>query len=231
MLARAVKRENEVEDDDQVPLLSFGSDIPQRSYGSFDSMSNDEHFEIWDRKISKKVLEAMSNVLDALNFLRSNGTACDRFTILVKLPGRNRVVKVKAIHGHSLVDLCSRIKKYCDPSERGLSGFTQPLAEACLVILQGIGFGEMVEVYFKQSLGSGKTISTSRCIHVCVLIAQVASVSLVTYSRGHSREFYAPCLTRPIEYFLFGEADDLGPSLCAERVDLDFMGTMLGRKV
>lgn len=89
----------------------------------------------------------------------------------------------------------------------------------------------MVETYFEQSLGSGKTISASRCIQVCALIAQIASVSLVTYSRGHSREFYAPCLTRPIEYFLLGGADDLGPFMCAKRVDLACMGTMLGRKV
>jgi hypothetical protein len=141
------------------------------------------------------------------------------------------VVELKTIHSPNLVDLLDRIKKFCDPSGEEPSGFTKPLAEACLVVLQGIGFGEMVEVYFKQSLGSWKTISVSRCIHVCALIAQIASVSLVAYSRGHSRGFYVPCLTRSIEYFLLGGTDGFGPSLCTERVDLACMGKMLARKV
>lgn len=210
-------------------LRNFISDNLQRSDGSYDLVSKDLQFEIC--KASIKVFEAILNVLDALSLLHSDGAACDRFTILVKLPGRDGVVEVQTIYGPSLMDLCRRIKKFCAPSENETSGFVKPLAEACFAIFQGIGFGEIIETYFNQSLGSGKTISASRCIHACALIAQVASVALVTYSRGHSREFYAPCLTRPIEYFLLGGTDDLGPSLCAERVDLACMGTMLGRKV
>ena len=141
------------------------------------------------------------------------------------------MIEVKTITASALRELCNSLEEFCDASDSKPSGWTKHLAARCLAVFDNIGYGEMASEFLRQSLGSGKMASPSRCLHICALIAQIASVSLVTYSRGHSREFYTSYLTRPIEFFILGGLEDHGPSFCAERVDLACMGNMLGRRV
>lgn len=173
----------------------------------------------------------MENVLNGLDFLRTEGGCCDSFTILVQSSQRQQVIEVKTIPGPTLLRLCSELDEFCGPSDTKPGGWTIPLANTCLTILGEIGWNELASTFLKNSLGSGKTPSPSRCLHLCALITQIASVSLVTYSRGHSREFYTTCITRPIDVFILGGLTDYGPSIYAERVELACMGKMLGRKV
>jgi len=85
--------------------------------------------------ISIKVLKAILNILDALSFLYTSSIAYNRFIILVKLPGRYYIIKVKTIHSPSLVNLYNKIKKFYNPLEKEPNGFTKPFIKVCLVIL------------------------------------------------------------------------------------------------
>lgn len=140
------------------------------------------------------------------------------------------MIEQKTITASALRELCYSLEEFCDASDSKPSGWTGRLAAECRVFFNDMGYGELASDFFTQSLGSGKTTSPSRCLHLCALVAQIASISLVTYSRGHSREFYCPSLTRPIEFFILEGLEDYGPSFCAERIDLACMGDMLKRK-
>ena len=128
-----------------------------------------------------------------------------------------------------LLKLCEALDRSTLASDTDASSWTRPLAKACTDFFQELEFGETVHKYLQSSLGNA--MSPHRCLHLCALITQMAAIGIVTYSRGHSREFYTPALSRPIESFVLLGSEPAGPTLYAERLDLKCMGRMLGRRV
>ena len=171
----------------------------------------------------------MENVLNALHLLHSDTGCCESFTILVKASSRPRTVMVKRIAVSLLLKLCEALDQSTVASDTNSSSWTQPLAKACTDFLEELEGGEMVRKYLHGSLGNG--VSPHRCLHLCALITQMAAIGIVTYSRGHSREFYTSALSRPIDSFVLLGSESVGPTLHAERLELECMGKMLGRRV
>lgn len=196
---------------------------------SYDSTSRANDYEIWDQRIGRRILDALENVLNAFNLLRNDGGCCESFTILVKASSRHRTVTVKKIAVSLLLELCEALDQSILASDTNSSIWTQPLTKACTGFLEELGCGEMVHKYVHSSLGSA--VSPHRCFHLCALITQMAAIGIVTYSRGHSREFYTPALSRPIDSFVLLGSEPAGPTFHAERLELECMGKMLGRKV
>lgn len=196
---------------------------------SYDSISRASNYEIWDQKIGRRILDALENVLNALHLLHNDAGCCKNFTILVKASSRHRTVKVKKIAISLLMKLCEALDQSTLASDTNSSSWTQPLARACTDFLEELEYGEMVHKYLHSSLGNA--VSPHRCLHLCALITQVAAIGVVTYSRGHSREFYTPALSRPIDSFVLLGSEPVGPTLHAERLELECMGKMLGRRV
>ena len=193
----------------------------------FASRAND--YEEWGQGISRKILDSLENVLNAFSFLRNDVGCCESFTILVKAIWRPRTVTVKKIAVSLLLELCEALNQSILASDTSPSIWTQPLAKACTGFLEELGCGEIEYKHIHSSLGSA--VSRHRCLHLCALITQMAAIGIVTYSRGHSREFYTPALSRPIDSFVLLGSEADGPTLHAERLELECMGKMLGRKV
>lgn len=191
-------------------------------------MSNSSIHETLDQKIAK-ILDALENVLNAMQSLNHDGGCCESFTILIKPVHRHRAIMVKTITASLLRELCDALSQHSLASGSYATSWSQPLMKACSDFFETNGWVDMVHEYLRSSLGS--TVSLSRCLHLCALITQVASVGLVTYSRGHARDFYTPALSRHVESFVLAGSDPSGPSLYAERLELECMGKMLGRKV
>ena len=215
-----------------VESVSFFSSLPETSLQTGlknDSTSSASNFEIWDQKIRRRILDALENVLNALSLLHDDDGCCESFTILVKASSRRRTVTVKKITVSLLLELCEALDQSVLASDTNSSIWTQPLAKACTGFFEELGYGEMVYKYRYGSFGSA--VGPHRCLHLCALITQIAAIGIVTYSRGHSREYYTPALSRPIDSFLLLGSDSAGPTLHAERLELECMGKMLGRKV
>ena len=210
-------------------MLSNISSISNRTNPTYDSVSHTSNYEIWDQELGRRILEALENVLNALLLLHNDGGCCDSFTILIKACSRPRTVMVKRISVSLLLKLCEALDQSTLASDTNASSWSLPLIKDCTDFLEGLECGEMVNKYLHNSLGS--IVSPQRCLHVCALVTQMAAIGIVTYSRGHSREFYTPSLSRPIDSFVLLGADSAGPTLHAERLQLECMGRMLGRRV
>ncbi len=191
--------------------------------------SYDSNYEILDQKISRRILDALENVLNALHLLHKDAGCCKSFTILVKTSSRHRTIDVKRITVSLLFKLCEALDQSILGSDTNSSSWTQPLARACTDFFEELECGEMVHKYLHGSFGND--VSPHRCLHLCALITQMAAIGLVTYSRGHSREFYTPTLSRSIDSFVLLGSEPAGPTLQAERLELACMGRMLGRRV
>ena len=210
-------------------MLSNLSETSNQTDPTYDSVSYANNYEIWDQKPNQRILEALKNVSNALHLLHSDAGCCDSFTILVKSCSRPRTVMVKRISVSLILKLCEWLNQSTFLSDTNSSSWTLPLAKVCTEFLEELGCGEMVHIYLHNSLGSA--VSPQRCLHLCALITQMAAIGIVTYSRGHAREFYTPSLSRPIDSFVLLGAEPAGPTLHAERLQLECMGKMLGRRV
>lgn len=209
---------------DSAPLFPRLSETSTQTDSTYDSISHASNYEIWNQKVSRRILDALQNVLNALHLLHSDASCCKSFTILVKATSRHRTVMVEKISASLLSELCEALDQ-----STSLGGWTRPLTRACTGFLEELGCGEIVHKYLHNSLGNA--VSPHRCLHLCALITQMAAIRIVTYSRGHSREFYTPTLSRSIDSFVLLGSEPAGPRLYAERLELDCMGRMLGRMV
>jgi hypothetical protein len=218
---------DQVDDTDDDTDMSETSSVGTAD--SYDSATNESNFEIWDQRIATKIMTALENLLTAMHLLHEDGGCCDSFTVMVKAPSRYLTIVTSRITLSSLLPIRAALQDFCTGSNTKTAGWTQPLATSCFDTFAQIGLEDFGSSYLRGSLG--KTLSPARCLHLCALILQVASVGLVTYSRGHSRDFYNTSLSRSIEAFIFWGSDFNGPTLCAERVELNCMGKMLGRKI
>lgn len=149
--------------------------------------------------------------------------------MLIKTPARCRVLSMKTISVTSISTIRRALEEYCHGSDSKVTGWTSQLASACLKLLQVLELGESFDLYLKRSLGS--TISPTRCLHLAAQIAQICSVGLVTYTRGHSRDFQTDHLSRSIDVFSLHGSDSLGPAIYAQRFRFACMDNMLRRKV
>lgn len=136
---------------------------------------------------------------------------------------------VKRMDESLLLKLCAALDLPFTNSDTSSSNWTEPLVRACTDFLKELECGDMVQRYLHGSLGHAG--SPHRCLHLCALITQMAAIGVVTYSRGHSRDFYTPTLSRAVDSFVLLGSEPSGPTLHAQRLELDCMGRMLGRRV
>ena len=196
---------------------------------SYNSLTDPSNFEIWDQKLAQKMARALENVLGAIHYLRNDDGCCESFTVLTSTSIRAGVLSMKRINVALLLGILQGLEEYCHGSDSKPPGWTSSLALTCLDLLQALEFGGPFDLYLKRSLGS--TISPSRCLHLAAQIAQICSIGLVTYTRGHSRDFQTDHLSRPIDVFSLYGSDSLGPSISARRVQFACLDNMLRRKV
>lgn len=216
---------------DSAPYLSIDSSTSETSHTSYDSTANGRKFEPWDRDTAKKIMVALLNVLKAIAFLHEQVQCCDRVTVIVKPVERDKVLELRTISSADLNILSQKLEEFCEPSETKMIGWTSPLADLCRKILSAVCFANLADEHLGGTSVPGQTLSPNRCLHLCALIVQIASLGVVTYSRGHSREFDTEALTRSIDAFILGGVEHYWSPVCAERVELSCMGKMLGRKV
>ena len=218
-----------MEDLDSASIFSNLSEMSAQTDSTYDSISHASNYEIWDQKLGRRILDALENVLNALHFLHRDACCCKSFTILVKASSRHRTIMVKNISVSLLLELCKALDQSTGASDTNSSTWTHPLARACTDFFEELECRDMVKKYLHDSLGN--SVSPHRCLHLCALITQMAAIGIVTYSRGHSREFYTPALSRSVDSFVLLGCEPAGPRLYAERFELDCMGRMLGRAV
>lgn len=161
--------------------------------------------------------------------LHNDNGCCESFTVLVQSPTRRAVLSMKTISVASIFTIRRALEEYCHSSDSKVTGWTSRLASSCLEFLQVLELRESFDPYLKRSLGL--TISPSRCLHIAAQIAQICSVGLVTYTRGHSRDFQTDHLSRSIDVFSFHGSDSLGPAVYAQSFRFACMDNMLRRKV
>lgn len=177
--------------------------------------------------LSERVDEVLTNVLAGLRLLTSEGVCCSTFTYLVKSHSRPRVVELRSITAQQLEDI-RHIVNRMSSSHLDFS----PPTQRCVDALEYIGLYHLSAAILHPAADAQATTSVISCLHACALIAQIAALSLVFYSRGHSREFYCEWVTCPIESFkLAGLGVGASLSVYAERRELACMGKMLGRRV
>lgn len=158
----------------------------------YNSIFRPSNNEIWDQQIRRRILDALENVLEALHLLHSDAGCCNSFTILVKASSRSGIVMVKRMHESLLLKLCAALDLPFTDSDTSSSNWTEPLVRACTDFLKELECGDMVQRYLHGSLDHAG--SPHRCLHLCALITQMAAIGVVTYSRGHSRDFILlPC--------------------------------------
>lgn len=214
---------------DSVSLSSHLSGASTQTDFGYDSTSRATNHESWYRKVCQRILDALENVLNALHLLHSVASCCKSFTILVKASSRHRTVLVKNISVSLLLNICEALDQSTLASNINSSSWTRPLARACTGFFYELECPEMVDGYFHNIVSNA--VSAHRCLHLCALITQMAAIGIVTYSRGHSREFHTPTLSRSVDSFVLLGSEPAGPRLYAERLELDCMGKMLGRMV
>lgn len=135
---------------------------------------------------------------------------------------------VKNISVSLLLKLCGALNQSTLTSDTNTSSWTRPLASACADFLVDLECGKMVHDWPYNSFDY---MRPHRCLHLCALITQMAVIEIVTYSRGHSRKYYTPSLSRPIDSFVLLGFELAGPTLHAERLELECMSKILGRRV
>lgn len=199
------------------------------SVWTYNSVESESNFEIWDQSKTKRILLALRNVLRAIARLNQMGGCCDRIPILVRPMDGGEYLHTVAIGVEQLQIVLRQLQVYSDGSDKKERGWTDQLMETCLNLFRRFSWARKFEEYMEGSLGN--TASPIRCMNLCALLTQILSIGVVTYTRGHSREFTHNNLSRSIEVFKLLGCDGAGPAVYARRVDLKCLGDMLGRQV
>ena len=197
------------------------------SISSYDSALKPSNYELWDQEHAIMAIGALENLLLAIQTLNKLKGCCDSFSILTC--SKPAIAKVSVCHYGELEELVTELQQYSKASDQRNAGWTKSLARMCEKILTCWHWEHIVKDYLTSSLGH--SISATRCLHLCALIAQVCSVAIVTYTRGHSREFTHDSLSRSVDTFKLLGSDLGGPFVIAARVDLGCLGEMLQRPI
>lgn len=163
----------------------------------------------------------MANLLTAFSVLQSQHGCCDSITILVKHDLFKPVIRIRKIQLQTLLDMNRCLGDQMQRPE---------VQKICVDFFEQLG-----EQHIASRIAGFPSVHFMNldltCLHLCSLILQVASLSMVTYIQSHSREFYSPWLSRPIESFKLRGCDPNGLSMRVERLDLACAGKMTGGKV
>ena len=127
---------------------------------------------------------ALDNVIYAISKLNRDGGCCDSFSIFVHYSGRPHTVRAATISRQMIESLQSCLKGCLDANfADGIQ--VANLAKRCRDFFSTFGDSRIVE----ELLGSRSNLVllSTKCRHLCALVAQIASVGIVTYTRGHSR--------------------------------------------
>jgi hypothetical protein len=171
---------------------------------------------------------ALDNVIYAISKLNRDGGCCDSFSIFVHCASRPRTVRASTISRH-MVESLRNCLKGCLNTNFADSIQVTNLAERCRDFFSTVGQSRVAEEFLRPT--SDLVLLSNKCRHLCALVAQIASVGIVTYTRGHSREFVCDQLSRSVEKFLLLGTVRTDVLVTATRVRLTCLDAMLSRPV
>jgi arrestin-related trafficking adapter 9 len=183
--------------------------------------------ELAGHKEASRISCALDNVIYAISKLNRDGGCCDSFSIFVHCSGRPRIVRTSTISRHMIESLQNCLKGCVDTDFADRTQLAN-LAKRCRDIFSTLGQSRIAEGLLRSR--SVRSFST-KCRHLCALVAQIASLGIVTYTRGHSREFVCNELSRSVEKFFLLGTGRADISVTAARVTLTCLDAMLSRPV
>ena len=179
-------------------------------------------------------LGALQSVLEAMQDLNTLGGCCDSFPVFVssRTSNRLRALDIRFSMLQRGAQLLSRPLLASNTS--GMLGEGEWRRQ---ISIWGLSF---IEEWF-ESRDEGRFLlyrfqkhhdgAITFGVHVAALCAQMASIGLATFCRGHCSEFFMPHISRSIERFYLRGVIESGPYIVAERVGLSCLGEMLQRPV
>jgi hypothetical protein len=177
---------------------------------------------------ASRILCALDNVICAISKLNQDDGCCDSFSIFFHHSGIPSIVRASTISQCMIKSLQSCLKGCLDTK------FTDgiqvvELAERCSDFFNTLGQSRITEEVLRSR--SDLVLLSNECRHLCALVAQIASVGIVTYTRGHSREFVCDELSRSVEKFVLLGTGRTDISVTVARVRLACLDAMLSRPV
>ncbi|KAH6606087.1 hypothetical protein Trco_005240 [Trichoderma cornu-damae] len=190
--------------------------------------------EIWNPELLRYCVGILKELLAAMEELNKLNGCCNSFPIFVKMGSSDRLVAVEiAFESISrFARLLSEPLATTDKPESVLQNRTWR-SDVCNWTLGTFRdlFGSENEAVFFLYQSTRIDGIAPYILHMAALHAQVFSVGLATFCRGHCSEFSTPHISRTVEKFRLLGAAPTGPSVIAERVELSCLGDMLHRPV
>jgi hypothetical protein len=183
--------------------------------------------ELAGYKEASRISCALDNAIYAISKLNQDGGCCDSFSIFVHYSGRPRIVRTSTISRH-MIESLQNCLKWCVDTDFADRTQLANLAKRCRDFFSTLGQSRIAEGLLRSK--SVWSFST-KCRHLCALAAQIASLGIVTYTRGHSREFVCNELSRSVEKFFLLGTGRADISVTAARVRLTCLDAMLSRPV
>lgn len=174
---------------------------------------------------------AFSNLTSAFRMLHRGAGCCDHFSILLNRGGDNTLDLV-SIPYSSVTEIENTL---ADTSISSVRVRHRALRALCIAKFKDLGWTREIHTFttgLELLRDTTSDYTSDEGMHLCALLAQMFSVGLATYCRGHSRNFNHDELSRSVEEFkLQGISFSKAPSITAKRVQLKCLGHMLRRKV
>ncbi|KID86024.1 TPR domain protein [Metarhizium guizhouense ARSEF 977] len=189
--------------------------------------------EKWHQGLLKYNVCILKELLLAMKELNSLGGCCQSFPIFTKLGSSSRLTAVDV----AFDDVWEFVRQLSMPLTRADArpvlqdeGWRHSICERTLNTFRNL-FGSEDEAVFFFYQSTRINGIASYVMHMAALFAQVFSVGLVTFCRGHCSDFDPPLVSRTIEKFHLLGAVPTGPCVTVERTELSCLGDMLRRPV
>lgn len=188
-------------------------------------------FQIFLESNPKSAVQiAFSNLTSAFRMLHRDAGCCDHFSILL-----NRGDHTLDLVSIPYSDVREIENTLADTSISSVQVRDHMLRALCIARFVDLGWAREIHTLttgLERLRDTTSDYTSDEGMHLCALLAQMFSVGLVTYCRGHSRNFNHDELSRSVEEFkLQGISSSKAPSITAKRVQLKCLGNMLRRKV
>ncbi|EFZ03557.1 hypothetical protein X797_006783 [Metarhizium robertsii] len=213
--------------------LSSGPLAIDWTFDRFDLPQSPSKEEEWHEGLLKYNVSILKELLLAMEELNRLGGCCKSFPIFIKLGSSSRLTAVDVAFDN--------VREFVRQLSMPLTEtYPQPVLrdgdwrhDICKWTRSTFSdlFGEEGETDFLLYRSTRINGIAFYVMHMAALFAQIFSVGLATFCRGHCSDFYLPVLSRTIEKFHLLGAGPTGPYVIVERAELSCLGDMLHRPV
>lgn len=206
-------------------------DVDKKTLEKYEQQSKDLRVRTAvEQTLAPKIRAAFDNIIKGVKILHMEKGCCDHFSVLTRIVASNTCVTLHPVKLTSLIAIRDCLQSWWRaPDVVSVASRRRGLLRACTDFIEDFGWTFGLSPYLMAKRTD--MFHPRRCLHIAALIAQICSLGLATYSRGHSQDFQHPLLSRDVEQFVLLGSDPDGPTVLVERVELNCLGRMLGRKV